>query len=459
MSKNPWHALEEVPGLIATPDQWRTLLGPNLPQFQTLCLHPAEVLPLTRRCKLCHCNHDIILRHDHTGAIAVCRCDPPTCPDIHLTMEQITPLQLNWQSLGRALCKTLQLNPKFEFLHPANAAQVGSWSSAAVPAILTIHVFPEEFRSTVAQLAAHLRRPFLLFAPTSTHIDATALAILENYGAAFFPLDTTVTLTPQGTLTARQPPAHLFLRFTPETERAPAAIIHKPRYALRKGLGVWHLIFDFKEADIRHEKGLLYVAWLLYNPPEQPIHAIDLMAKIPEIYRQQLGLAPIVDPTTGKAAPLQSRARIQERSLSLDDAQAMRAIFKKEKELEAILDSEDESEPVKAEALRELEAISEFQRRHASRSQDSARRVNDGVRKAIKRLERHLSTALDQNGTPHPVLYPFALHLQKYILTPSSQHPGSAARPGKPTSAAPLTYEPPRGTQWAPAHHIATTAG
>lgn len=449
MSKNPWHALEEVPGLIATPDQWRTLLGPNLPQFQTLCLHPAEVLPLTRRCKLCHCNHDIILRHDHTGAIAVCRCDPPTCPDIHLTMEQITPLQLNWQSLGRALCKALQLNPKFEFLHPANTAQVGSWSSAAVPAILTIHVFPEEFRSTVAQLAAHLRRPFLLFAPTNTHIDATALGMLENYGAAFFPLDTTVTLTPQGTLTPRQPPAHLFLRFTPETERAPAAIIHKPRYALRKGLGVWHLTFDFKEADIRHEKGLLYVAWLLYNPPEQPIHAIDLMAKIPEIYRQQLGLAPLVDPTTGKVAPLLSGARIQERSLSLDDAQAMRALFKKEKELEAILDSQDESEPVKAEALRDLEAIAEFQRQHSRRSKDGAQRAAIAVRQAIKRFHQHTAAALDKNGAPHPALHAFAEHLKNHLLRPSirySSHGGPHAKTG-PIGC--FTYEPSKGIAWA----------
>src|SRR5207249_3992091 len=124
------------------------------------------------------------------------------------------------------------------------------------------------------------------------------------------------------------------------------------RYSLRKGHGFWTLTFDGQQTVLKHEKGILYVSWLLHNPPEHPIHAVDLMAKIPEIYRHQLGIAQLSDPITGKSAPLSSDARIQERSLALDDAQTMRALLRKEKELEAILDSEDESEPVKAEALR-----------------------------------------------------------------------------------------------------------
>src|ERR1043166_1312961 len=146
------------------------------------------------------------------------------------------------------------------------------------------------------------------------------------------------------------------------------------RYALRKGFGFWHLIFDGQETILKHERGIFYVIWLFTHPGEY-IHALDLAATIPEIYRRQLGLMQIADPTTGKSAALQSDARIQERSLALDDAQPMRSILRKEKELEAILDDEAASEPEKAEALRELEAIAQFQRQHGQRSQDSARRV------------------------------------------------------------------------------------
>jgi hypothetical protein len=171
------------------------------------------------------------------------------------------------------------------------------------------------------------------------------------------------------------------------------------------------------------------VAWLLYNPPEQPIHAIDLMAKIPEFYRKQLGLPSIADPVTGKVTSLSSGARIQERSLAIDDAQAMRAIFKKEKELEAILDSEDASEPEKAEALRELEEIYEFQKKHARRSTDSAARATRTVRQSIVRFHQNLLTA--------PDLSPFAEHLQKQIIIPSAR-----------SLTGSFTYEPPPGITW-----------
>jgi hypothetical protein len=285
----------------------------------------------------------------------------------------------------------------------------------------------------LAELVLRFNAPFILFAPTQQHFDAHAQELLARVRAAFFTLQSTVVITDQGTFKPTKPPAELFAQFNPQPpppERSAVptrreTLSSQPRYALRKGLGVWHLIFDGKEAFIRHERGLFYVAWLLYHPDETPIHALDLAAKIPEIYRNQLGLPQLTDPGTGKVAPLLSGARIQERSLALDDAQSMRALFKKQKELEAILDSEDESEPVKAEALRELEALIEFQRQHTSRSKDNAHRTVHTVRVAIKRFHKNLLTSLDPSGDPHPLLRIFADHLQEHILAPSARSPGS----------------------------------
>ena len=210
-----------------------------------------------------------------------------------------------------------------------------------------------------------------------------------------------------------------------------------PGYSLRKGLDVWHLKFHWDLAEFRHERGILYVAHLLFHPPEQPIHGIDLTTRIPELYRKQLGISQIIDPTTGKPSTLESHARIQQRSLALDDAQAMRALLRQERQLEAILDSQDASEPEKEEALRELEEIAEFQRRHGSRTKDSAQNVADTIRTAIWRFQRRLSRATDLDGKPHPVLCPFALHIANYILLPSARH-----------SSGCFTYEPPTGVRW-----------
>ncbi len=185
---------------------------------------------------------------------------------------------------------------------------------------------------------------------------------------------------------------------------------------------------------------MFYVAWLLYHPPDHPIHAIDLAAKVPEIYRQQLGLPTLVDPFTGKTVQLQSDARLQERSLALDDREAIRRLFKKQQELEAILDS-DASEPEKAEALRDLEQIYQFQKHHARRTTDTATRTVRSVRRAITRLQHHLQATTDVTGQPNPALRAFANHIQRQILIPSARH---TAHPGC------FTYEPPPDIHWPP---------
>jgi hypothetical protein len=211
---------------------------------------------------------------------------------------------------------------------------------------------------------------------------------------------------------------------------------------------MWHLVFEGEAAELRHERGIFYGAYLLFNPPAQPIHALDLMAKIPELYRRQLGLAPLASPTAGRVSAVESGARLQERSLALDDAQSMRALLKKQKELEAILDDDSECEPVKAEALRELEALYQFQKKHARTSRDSAQNAADAVRLAIQRFQRRLYGAVDMNGRPNPVLRGFAEHIEKYILIPSarySRHGRNQARTGL---AGCFTYEPPEGVLW-----------
>ena len=244
----------------------------------------------------------------------------------------------------------------------------------------------------------------------------------------------TQTLRALASMTARAPPPNPYSQA-------------QPRYALRKGLGVWHLTFDWREAQIRHERGMLSTGYLLLNPPPQPLHALDLLSKVPEIYRKQLGIAQITDANTGQARQLDSHARIQERSLALDDAETMRALLRRERELEAILDS-DESEPVKAEALRDLEAIAEFQRSHGRRSRDAAQRAGRTVRQAITRLHRNLLGALDTNGKPHPVLCPFSLHILNYILIPSARYSGHGGRHARADLASRFTYEPPPGCRW-----------
>jgi hypothetical protein len=121
-----------------------------------------------------------------------------------------------------------------------------------------------------------------------------------------------------------------------------------PRYALRRDLGFWRLTFDYKNAVLKHEQGIFYVAWLLHNPPEEPIHGVLLALEVRALY--------------GK--PVDETQIVQQRAMGLDDAETFRALRQKQKELEAILDDRHQIEPVKAEALRELQEIYDFQKKN-----------------------------------------------------------------------------------------------
>ena len=141
-------------------------------------------------------------------------------------------------------------------------------------------------------------------------------------------------------------------------------------FSLRQGLGVWELTFAGEKAILRHEQGLAYVGWLLAHPGES-ILALDLVTQVAAANREHGGMAEIVDPATGRRLALQSDARLQERALSLD-AKTMRTVLRRQEELEALVEQDDEVEPVKEEAYRELIALYDYEKRNGTRVRDGA---------------------------------------------------------------------------------------
>jgi len=158
---------------------------------------------------------------------------------------------------------------------------------------------------------------------------------------------------------------------------------------------------------------MFYIAYLLTHPNE-PIHALDLISKIPQIYRHQLGLPEITDPATGKKITLQSHARLQERSLALDDREALRRLWKEQKKLELILDDESSTEPERAEALRELAALTDFTSKSTKTAIGASARATHTVRVALKRLLTSLRRNPDKSRSS------FADHLNHFLVLPSS---------------------------------------
>jgi hypothetical protein len=152
------------------------------------------------------------------------------------------------------------------------------------------------------------------------------------------------------------------------------------------------------------------------HPPPEPIHAVTLAleARLP-----------------GGEAPW---------------AEAVRRLRRQARELEAVLEDDLASEPVKAEARQQREDILEFLNKNPWRSRDCAQKCVRAVSMALKRLHESLAQALDAEGKPHPVLQEFARHLHEYLLTPSGRGGGPGGMRGLVGGC--FTYDPPVSVAW-----------
>ena len=278
-----WGGLESLPGLRGIPSVWRRRLGEHLSSFRPfLQARPERAAGFF--CERCGCIHEVVsqapellaaltagmtptgvtsdkyrssvaadvsrrtiseekLAPTHVGGycldgslVAVCTCDLWNCPDLELSPAELVVLEWNWARFSRALCRAFGLDSKFVELNLWQTCQIGSWSADAVPVILTIQSERNEFRRVVAELVARLRRPFILLAPTSRHLDATATELLANVKAGFFALDSHVLLAEHGALRAAKTPGELFAQFNPEPSELQDQNVARQAFALLEKL-------------------------------------------------------------------------------------------------------------------------------------------------------------------------------------------------------------------------------
>jgi hypothetical protein len=220
------------------------------------------------------------------------------------------------------------------------------------------------------------------------------------------------------------------------------------KYSLMKGLGFWRLTFAGAEAVVKDDRGVNYVAFLLRQRAGEPIHALDMVTRLAAASGEHDGLSELKDPETGNLVALTSDARVQERASGLDEARVMRAVIQRQAELEALVDDESQSEPVREEAYGELEKLYAYEKRNCSRVRDTAAKASDAVGRALKRLEQKLHSAKNPDGTPNLVVQEFGQYVRAQILIPSGRGgwPGGArAALGK---GGYFVHEGKKGVEW-----------
>jgi hypothetical protein len=178
-----------------------------------------------------------------------------------------------------------------------------------------------------------------------------------------------------------------------------------PTFALCRQGPLWAVTFQGRQARFKHERGALYVACLLLNPPPEPLHAVALALKAREM-----------------PGPPRSPDQVcAEHEMGVEEAEAIRALWRKQRELERLLEDRTVIEPVKAEALDELEKITDYLRQSPWLTCHGAERCVRAVSTALKRFHAHLAAARDAEGRPDGVLRSWATHLYNHLLLPSGR--------------------------------------
>ncbi|GEM_PF-1038068 len=202
-----WQCLDEVG--IGVPAVWQTGMGTDFGLFRKQFMGSrgrSDSFPCPSGCG---CEHRVVPKGE--GAfVGVCRCDPWSCDDIPLTPAEVVLLDVNWAKVGWALCKAFDFDVKAGDWRIGGVSQIGAACAGDVPVMLSLIRERDDFRQAVAELAARLRQPFVLLAPTSRPVDGRAQELLNGVGARFCALEAHVELAPGGGFRVKGDPRALF---------------------------------------------------------------------------------------------------------------------------------------------------------------------------------------------------------------------------------------------------------
>jgi len=202
------------------------------------------------------------------------------------------------------------------------------------------------------------------------------------------------------------------------------AVLPSPRYLLRRGAGLWRVVFDGMEGEIKFGRGISLVAYLLFNPPLGGLHGTEL-AKL----------------AFGHEVVLEA-------SLGADGDSTLQLIREKAIECMAVLRDRSASAIENAEAKEELEQLADALKMTGANSEGGADKQVRAVRRAIDRLIDNLREAKDRKDDPNLALRAFGEHLHKYLWIPSARFSGNRHSRTRAGVAGTFTYERPDGIMW-----------
>jgi len=174
-----------------------------------------------------------------------------------------------------------------------------------------------------------------------------------------------------------------------------AAVAEAPqlaRFLIQRGVNTWRVVFDGVELPgLGKDRGMFFVAYLAGKAGDDPIHALDLEAKVSRFYRKDCGLPEIVNPEGEEPVTVNADAVLQEYDLNRDNGRLAELMRIEERNAVATIENQKASRAAKAEALKKVQAIREYRVNHFGKNSSPANDAAKRVRTAIDRLLDALS--------------------------------------------------------------------
>lgn len=451
-----WRALESLAdGAVKT--EWALELGTEFERSRHF-LRPtqdeAKTYPCTHRFR-CECEQHRVEPARNGQRVAVCDCGE--CEPIRLTPADVTVFEPDVARLAVAVTQACGWRgARVEMVVPG-VWRLGTWDELRAPVFWCGGTREERTRAMVDALFTIVSSPFILAWPTRASGSARIDTALQREGCLALPLEDFLALDDKGALRLVKPLDSAREEFLEravtrrDAAKALRAIQEKiipangeqrplqakqagapALYRLRKGHGVWSLVFDGMEGVIEDCRAMTLLNHLLKHPRDEAMHAVELEAVV----------------AGHGAGDADREAVVQEGSGGRLNAGSNTILKQKLRELKEAIDDDTLPESERDKAQAEFDELLRAAGR-GGKMADAATRAAERVGKALKRLQRDLAGAETKPGEPNIVLRAFGEHVRKHVLVPSLRYAGLRGKRSAGRKAGSFIYERPPDVTWA----------
>lgn len=194
-----------------------------------------------------------------------------------------------------------------------------------------------------------------------------------------------------------------------------------PRHLIQRGVNTWRVVFDGVELPgLGKDRGMFFVAYLAGHAGADPIHALELEAKVSRFYRKDCGLTDIVDPDSEALVAVDAEAVFDERDLNLDNDRMAELLREEERKAMATIDNPKASRTAKVDALKKVEAIGAYRLNRFGKNSSPATDAVRRVRTAIDRLGVAMEETMPGDAQQAQAVAAFAEYVRKHIRDASA---------------------------------------